>query len=79
MVQSINSEAKMSGFKTYDVHCTYMPLIPHLYNGDHDRTCIISVVEIIGVNLCKALRVTCSVQQTLDKYWLLRTLFGVPG
>lgn len=63
VVQSIDSEAKMPGFKPYDVGCVYMPLTPHLYNEYHDRTCLI--VEMIGGNLYKALRV-CAVYSKLN-------------
>ena len=62
----------MPGFKPYDVGRIYMPLTPHLYNEYHDRTCLI--VEMIGVNLHKALRV-CTVYSKLS-IALLITLLG---
>lgn len=62
----------MPGFKPYDVGCIYMPPTPHLYNEYRDGTCLL--VEMIGVNLYKALRV-CVVYSKLS-IALLITLLG---
>lgn len=68
VVQSIDSEANICGFKPHDVGDMYMPLIPDLCNGDHDRTCLPhSPVESTGINLHKTLRVMCSIEQSLKK------------
>lgn len=62
----------------YDGGCIYMPLMPHLYKGYHNRTCL-TVWTSLELTHVRLLRAVCRVQEALSKYWLFITLLWVSG